>query len=275
MDELIDVLKEKQMDFTYNDKKQIAVQTSNEEGQNIFLNSLSSYISYVYFREHLKEVFLKQGVSAKEAEKMVKQALDNMTNAHYFYTFTNVLVKEYFKKMTSMNVESFFLFNMKGFKEEIKQFAKRMMDFYSVNQQDSEQELEDVGVKNLFAGLSERAEANGLNLAHFKELHVHQVGQYLHFKNKEGIVIDEDFFLTYFGSVMQFDIGAKVENPELFEGMLLGSCIINIFDVKKVVIHKSLTNRAKDILLFNLNAMKRETGKKIQIVMCNGCDHCE
>ncbi|PLS19656.1 hypothetical protein CVD28_04365 [Bacillus sp. M6-12] len=285
LEELIEILEEEGISLSYKDNHLIDVHSETEKDFDVFSNILSFYVSYINFQEQLIANFIKKGVSKKEAEKMVDESLFDLTNSHYFYTFTRVLVKEYFKKMQTFNVDSFSLFNMKGFKDEVKLFAESTIQFQNEHQNqqanknlDLETETGNVkgqGIKDLFSILRERGVENGLKLADYQELHIFQQGNFLHFKNKDGIAMDNDFLLEYLGSALEFEIIDEVDNPELFEGMMISSVLINIFDVKKVVVHKSVTEKAKEILTYNITSLKKETGKRIKVIMCNGCDKCE
>jgi hypothetical protein len=283
LEELIEILEEEHISLSYQDNHMIEVHADTEKDFDVFTNILAFYVSYINFQELLIDNFIKKGATKKEAEKMMEESLFDLTNSHYFYTFARILVKEYFKKMQSFNVESFSLFNMKGFKEEVKLFAETTLQFQNEhrNQEDAydyepnQGGLAGTGVKDLFTILRERGVENGIKLTDFNELHIYQKGDYLEFKNKNDVVLDDDFFLEFLGSALEFEIVDKVDNPELFEGMMISSVLINIFEVKKVVIHSSVTERAKDILLHNITSLKKETGKRIKVIVCNGCDQCK
>jgi hypothetical protein len=283
MTELIEILKEEGISLTHENPFAFEVTTEKEKDCDVFSNILAFFVGYLNFKEQLAINFVKKGLPKDEADQLVDEAVFNLKNTNYFYTLTRVLVKEYFKKMQTFNMDSFALFNMKGFKEEVKHFAEETIRFQSVSmgesspfdQLDGETELSDVGMKDLFTILRDRAVENGLKVEDFKDVHIYQQGEYLLLKNTNGVVLDDNFFLDYLGSALQFEVMEKVDNPELFEGMMVSSVVINIFDVKKIVIHKSLTDKAKEVLLFNLTALKKETGKRIKVIDCNGCDHCK
>lgn len=280
--ELIEILEEESISLSYQDNHMLQVTSPTEKEFDIFSNLLAFYVSYTHFEEVLEEGLLKKRLTKQEAQSLTDEALVGLSSSNYFYAFTRVLVKDYFKKMDTFNVDSFLLFNMKGFKKEVKVFADTMIQHrngyyssegeYEVSENPS---MGEIAFQNVFFLLRERAIGNGLKIEEYQELHIFQKGEDLYFENSEGRLIDNHFFIEFMGSELEFEALDKVEDPALFEGMMTSSMLINIFEAKKVVIHSSLTEKARDVLLYNITSLKKETGKKIKVLLCNGCDKCK
>ena len=279
--ELVEILEEEGLVVNVESPQQFSLENPSEHDYDVFSNILAFFVGYINFRDQLNYQLLKKGLSKEEAFHLTEESTMDLKNSHYFFTLTRILVKEYLKKMQTFNMESFSTFNMKGFKEEVKQFADDSYRMYNESTDETESkkqedlDLSQTGMQDLFTILRNRGIENGLNIDEFKEIHVSQQGGYLLFKNKQGLLLDDNFFFEYMGSALQFEVLDKVDNPELFEGMMVSSVLINIFDVKKIVMHKSMTSQAKEVFQHNVSAIKKETGKRIKVIDCNGCDYCK
>ncbi|WCK56956.1 hypothetical protein PP175_27585 (plasmid) [Aneurinibacillus sp. Ricciae_BoGa-3] len=277
LEEIREMLESQTFTLTYKNDNEIEVHVESDSDFDEFTNTVAFYLSHAYFRDYLHESLVNSGLSKKEAERIVKQAMLEASRSTYYYTFTRILVKEYFKTMTCLKIESFYLFNMKGYKEEIKRYAQRLVNFHSKNGSyfsNEENAKEGYRVDTYFEIMREEGKKNGLKIADFKEIHVHQLDNRLYIENKNGETLDKDFLFQKLGIRLDFKANEVPLNPELFEGMVLCCCLIDIFDVSKVVLHRTLTKEAKDLLVFNINSIKKQRNKRIKIIMCNGCEQC-
>jgi uncharacterized protein YukJ len=280
LNELMNRLEKEEISFQLVDEHALDIHLPDKEKQEVFIQILSVYLADTNVQELLVKHFIKKGKTVKQAQKLMKKVLSEIIDMEYFYVLTKVLVKEYLKKMNTLHIESFSLFNMKGFKEEVNHFIQRHLE--KTKKEDDEEideinemEVKEMNIQDYFAFLKKKAVKNGLNLDDCKELHVVQQGNSLILKNKENVVLDDDFLLDYFGSVIRFEVLEEIENAEFFEGAVLLSFFIQMFETEKVVIHKSVTEKAKEILLYHLTSLKKETGMKIKIIVCEGCETCE
>lgn len=278
--ELVEILQEEGLLLTVESPHQFSLDNPSEKDFDVFSNILSFFVGHMNFRDLVQSQLLKKGLSQEESLHLTDEFTMDAKNSNYFSTLTRILVKEYLKKIHTFNLESFSTFNMKGFKEEVKQFTEDSYREYneapteSLDESEYDIDFSQKEMVDLFTTLRNRGIENGLNLEDFKELHMHQQGEYLSFKNKQGLPLDEDFFFEYMGSSLQFEVMEAVENPELFEGMMVSSVLINIFDVKKVIMHKTMSTKAKETFQQNVTAIKKETKKRIKVIDCNGCEHC-
>lgn len=280
LSELVEILEEEGLLLLVESPQQFSLNDPSEKHFDVFSNILSFFVAHINFRDQLNHQLLKKGLNKEQAIQLTEEATTDVKNSNYFFTLTRILVKEYLKKMQTFNIDSFSVFNMKGLKEEVKQFADDTYRMYTESPVENLSGIEEgldiseAGMTDLFMTLRNRAIQNGLNLEDFKELHIYQEGDSLSFKNGQDLLIDDNFFFEYMGSSIQFEVFEKVDNPELFEGMMVSSVLINIFDVKKVVMHKTMTSKAKEMFQHNVTALKKETGKRIKVIDCNGCEHC-
>ncbi|MDF2879535.1 MAG: hypothetical protein K0R54_92 [Clostridiaceae bacterium] len=284
----IKVLNDEKIEVISTDLTTVEVLLKDEKEFDLFIKILSFFIVYISYIDLMKENFTKIGVAKKEMNQILKEELINLEDSEYFPVLTEILVKDYFRNMNTLNVDSFRLFNMKGFKEEIQLIAKDIIDFREFEKSEVGEGnfLDEIISKSeeiinqdseVFTVIRENAEKNGIDLKEFEEINVFGNEDKLFFKNKSKKNVDEEFFATKLGSSLTY----KSENVEsvndvnTLRDILLCLCILNVFPVNKIIIHKSVSDKAKDLFLYNLEVFKKENEKTFNIVICNGCESCD
>lgn len=262
------------------DKKRFEINTESELEYDIFINIISFYVSYINFVDTLKINLVKRDLDAKKVEEIINTQVTNVANSSYFYTITKIAVLEYFKKMSVLDLESFFMFNMKGFKEEVKVMVENYLSYKDaeeiLNEDDELSETESAGINDIFETIRQHAIGTGVNLKDFNAIQVFGHGDNrLSYANKDGIQMDEDFFINTLGSSLKFEIKNDIKDVETLSDVLMCTCLLNILDSTSIVIHKTVSEKAREILLYNLSMFKKEHGKKFKIIICNGCDKCD
>lgn len=254
---------------------ELLVKIKGEGQKDTLINTLSFYIACNTFEYTLFKNYLKQGIS----EDVIRQYIDvdfaDLPTVHYLYTLTRILVKEYLKKIDVINIESFALFNMKGFKKEIKEYTdENIRNDKELEQFNPFAQSNVVNMVDLFEMIKLNGLSAGLNFEEFKEIHIKKREEKYLLSNSTDIEIDDEFFLKFLGIYVEVTRNDDDPYPDITKIKNNILMLMKIFDSKKVIVHQSLDKEEIDNLLASLTGLKEEIGKAFKIVICNGCFHC-
>lgn len=271
--DLTDLLRKENIELVSSTEEYIEVNIQNEKEFELLCRAISLFLVHKGLEEDVVNKLIKKGYFEEFVENLLYEESENIRKLIYFVNLTEPLVAVYFKKINTLNIDSFLLFNMKGFKEELEQLVKKLDKALS-NKKSEQSDNDEQGIQEILGVLRKRMVDSGLELENFRELHIFQERESLIYKNKDGICLDNNFLLETMGSFLEFELKEPVEGMDLLEDILLCSAFIQIFDVNKVVIHESVAKESKDALMFHLNSYKKEMNKRMKVVMCNGCKIC-
>lgn len=254
---------------------ELLVKIKGEDQKDTLINTLSFYIACNTFEYTLFKNYLKQGISEDVIRQYIEVDFADLPTVHYLYTMTRILVKEYLKKIDVINIESFALFNMKGFKKEIKEYTDENIR----NEKELEQfnpfaESNVVDMVDLFEMIKLNGLSAGLNLEEFKEIHIKKREEKYLLSNSTDIEINDEFFLKSLGIYVEVTTNDDEPYPEITKIKKNILMLMKIFDSNKVIVHHSLDIEEIDIVLASLTELKEEIGKAFKIVICNGCFNC-
>lgn len=278
INELIDVLQEQEIKVNPIDDTSIEVDVTrgddyeNDEYERL-LHILSLFIAQYAFEDMLTEFLLKLSINKKKTKEMVKAQIEEQRGSNYFNYITKILLREYFKNLSVLKIDSFRRFNMKGLKEEMEIFASNIVDLQENGEGEISEEFE-LGAQDVFDSIRDTAVLNGLNMTDFYELQARmENGRVFYFNSKE-VRLDQEFFAKILGGDIQFYVEDKVDDPNLIEDMLTLSVLVKIFEIKRIVMHKSMTTKAKESLRQNIRLLTEHTDRIIKVDECQGCENC-
>lgn len=241
----------------------------NEETQAEFETTLSVYISYKLFARIVTNKLNTMMIEEDLKHRFLHEAERYFVHSPYWKGLTLILVSSYFERSDSINIESFMLFNMKGYKVEIEKYIDTLLAAPDQDDFDDEGEQE-LSIKELFEELRATVQSLDLDLTIFETIHLRQNGETLEFKTEEGTVIDHNFFMYHMGKVLVLETqGARVQWER--DIMLLPS-ICMLFPVKQVVIHK-ITDDVKAVLEFAKQMISSDLSSA-SFIDCTDCEDC-
>jgi len=268
----------KEVDISHKETEPNSIEIDVDEAEfPIFTGVLAYYISRHVFKETMMKHLMKKSISEKDAKEITGSQLKDMEKSIYFDTLTRILLNEYFKKFNHVKLESFELFNLKGLTEELKVFAQNIIDFrhneFDLDEYYEEQGAE-LGSQEVFNALRNNALEKGVNFDLFTTINVYGKNGRIIYENMSGEIVNEEFFIASLGGSLEFIIEQTVEDSDLLEDMLTLSVLFKVFDIEKIVIHKSVSKKAKDLILYNieLSVLNKEN---ISIIDCDDCERCD
>lgn len=279
--EIRDVLNNQKISLVVHEDNSIDVEVKNEREADIFFNVLAYYIAYLQIKEIAGQYYQRNGVKKKENNRLVIKMLNDASLAKYFFVITRILVREYFKTMSTINLNAFARFNIKGMKEEIEHVAQRLFEYSKKESMESknikeitEEEASFINVSEVVARIQNNPADYGINLDDFQILHVTQINGTLHFENDKKTVIDNNWMDEHLGLYIGFELEDDTPNRDIVAGILFLTVMVSAFLPKGIIIHQSVISPAKDLLIYNLEESKKELNLSMKIGLCTGCDRC-
>ena len=277
---LLDLYKEKLiLDINQNgDFMEFDITIENDEQFNDFVRIVAEHLSYFCNEEFLKKALLKKKKPDEEIQQILQLQKERIGYSDYFFKNTQVLLKEYLKNNNQIYLESFALFNMKGVKQEIEQmvedlefvmnFDEDFFDFAGIDVLESPEEI--------FEVIKSQINEMGLEMEKIEELNIYENNGNLVIKDINRNIIDNNYLLTEFGVVLdiELDSNANKEDFKIQEAILFLLCVINVFGVSKLVVHKTVRESTLKLLKENMTDFKA-LNKDIKIEYCKGCSDCE
>lgn len=259
----------------------------------------------VYILIDLHQLLLKQISKFLKINYTEDSVIKNLCTQERYVSYIEplkILLTDYFKDNSSLDIDSFILFNCRGLQQEIYKIGQ---DYISIYQEEKNNQ------KNLITKADENNQENKFNLidstiayqAYFKELNklfeefsdkVKVLGEDTDFLNFEHLhlkSIDDEILLVDINNelvenlirsflsptVLYSTIEKELEgvNKTLKIAILMHLCII-AFNTKSIVFHKSVGEDVTTQLLLYLSDSK-DTSKfieEVNLFKCNGCDFC-
>ena len=252
----------------------------NLEGEqfDLFIKTLSKHLSIFTHDNLMRKVLLKKRKSEEEIAQILDFQREEIAYSEYFFKNTEILLKEYFKNNNQINLDSFTLFNMKGMKEEVDDIIEDIDILMSLDGDLFEFEGLDVfeSSDEIFGVIKNQINEMGLEMATIDELHIYEEKGRLVVKDTHSNIIDNKYLLTEFGVVLEISLDSDTTSKdfEVLGGIFFILCIANVFEVSKIVVHKTVKEHTLNLLKENMieyDALNND----IKIEYCEGCNDCE
>lgn len=241
-----------------------------EENQADFETLVSVYIAYTLFVRATKAKLETSIIEDATKYRFMDEAVRYFNQSPYWKGLTLVLVSSYFERSNSINIESFMLFNMKGFKAEIEKYVDAMLAMPEEGEEDEGQEIEEVSVQELYKEIRKKVEQMDFDFSIFKTVHLRQKGDALVFTAANGTILDEQFFMYHLGSVLQLEVRGAIVQWE--KDIMLLPSICMIFPVEEVVVHE-VEDAVKEAIQFARSIISPDL-TSVTFTDCNGCEDC-
>jgi len=277
LNELKEVLVARNFKPTMKVETLLEVEVSEQEKDEFYL-IIAFAISYNAFKKIILEELKRLKIEEDLGDRFFYEACHYFQNSKYWIGLSKVWVVDSLNTRNTIHADTFPTFNMKGFKQEIKDYVEKMLDHHQAHEDMGTTHLseviEPVSMEEMFDRMKERVKESGLNLSNFKELHVMENGEGFMVRDKEGNELDEEFFLVNVGIMLHISLGAENESVAIHDAMTLMT-LCHIFEPEKVVLHHGLSDVAERAFNQNKELMTQHTDKSISFVSCEGCEKCD
>lgn len=239
------------------DKKEMVISIRDREEYEEFIEIIKKYLIKEKFNRESKRILYKKGYG----ESFIKDVLDveiikGIHKVDYFSILTEILLLEYFKNMSTINIWSFMTLNMKEFEDEaliiiemIEKYMKESMEF----EEDNENESEILDLDELITSITQAIKVDKLNLEDFSEIKI----DFFEYCNIEIIDVNGNIHtMKSIGELIGIDILHSYNEKEYQHEMaILFTCIfISIMKTKKIYMKKS-QKEFKDMIISYFTAM--------------------
>lgn len=239
----------------------------HDEQKTLFYSVISVYLSYNLYVNLTKDFIQTTIVGDMETQEFWADALRGYQHSTYWRGFSFILVADYFKANHMLNADSFMIFNMKGFKNEVQSLLKQLLE------REVEEELEEDEVQDLFAEIREKVSHMNLDLSIFEKMHVRREENQLLFKTDNGTLIDGEYLATTLNGIFSFEVQGNATEQWQRDLMLLPT-IVMIFPVHIVTIHKKdITEEIREAISQVWTMLPSDVDVSYQD--CGGCDRCD
>lgn len=276
LNDLKEVLESRGFQPNLKDQNLLEVEVLDEQKGDYSL-ILAFVISYNAFKKILRDELTRLKVEEELSNRFFYEATHYFQNSKYWIGLTKVWVTDFLESRTDINADTFATFNMKGFKQEIKDYVENLLTHEEAHKDMGTShlaEIEPVSMEELFQMMKDRVAQSGLNLSTFKEFHVVENGEGFLIEDSDENVLDEEFFIANVGIMIQIGLAEDDHSVALHDAMTLMS-LCHIFEPEKVIIHKGLSESSEKAVSQNKELMTKHTSKAISFVSCEGCDKCD
>lgn len=275
LQDLKEVLKSRNFNPTLRTETVLEVEVLEEEKEDYAL-ILAFVISYNAFKKIIKDELNRLKVEEGLADRFFYEACHYFQNSKYWIGLSKVWVLDFLDSRTEVNADTFATFNMKGFKQEIKDYVENLLNHKKAHEDmgTTHMEIEPVSMEQLFHVMKDRVVQSGLVFSNFKELHILENGEGFRIEDKIGNVLDEEFFIANVGMMLQIGLDGEEFSQSLHDAMTL-VCLCHIFEPEKVIIHQGLSESSEKAVKQNEELMTKHTSKAISFVSCEGCVKCD
>ncbi|MFF2531454.1 hypothetical protein ACFVS2_21340 [Brevibacillus sp. NPDC058079] len=234
-----------------------------------FESVIAVYISYLLFVKTVKESLDLLPLDKVSKTRFLNDALRYYHSTPYWSDLTLILVSDYLRNSKTFNLDSFSLFNMRGFKAEIQQYVKNIL---SVEEVDRTKEDESTnGIQEIYAKAREALSVNNVDVSKYEIVHMRGKDDRLLFQTNNGIAVDFEHLTMLLNGLFEIEIHGVTE-PWQKDIMLLPS-ILMILPVKKLIVHRNVNAG----LIENIERLRimLPQDRSIAVEYCNGCDRCD
>lgn len=275
LQDIKDVLEARQFQHVLKDEHTLEIEVPKEKEEDYFL-ILSFVISFNAFKKYVRSELIRLNVQNDLADQFFHNAIHYFQSSKYWIGLTKVWISDFLSERTHLNADSFATFNMKGFKKEVKDYVSTLIESQEemYPQDDSFIEPQQIKMEELFSIMKGRVIESGLILSDFKEFHIFENGDTFVVEDRVGNVLDEEFFVTRIGMMVQIGVSGDDGNEAVKDAMTL-MCLCHIFEPETVIIHQGLSENAETALKQNESIMTKHTSKSISFEWCEGCEICD
>lgn len=228
----------------------------------------SATITYHAFLKIITDYNRKKGFDEAFSKNILEHTSSYFYSTRYWITLTNVLIVDYLKNKSTIHLDGFALFNMKGFKKEILTFVESYLDCDDA--QDEEEPPAISSFNSLFEYIQQHADQESFSFEPFKELHIFEEGEGMRIENKDRILIDPNFFYENLGVSFSIDSKDPTVSQALLDSVYLEG-LIKIFGSHEIVTHEGLSLAIEQ----ELDEIIRVFKGSVNVKDCNETGTCE
>ena len=254
-----------------------------DENQSEFETLIAVYIAYQYFARTVREKLITMVLDEELSNQFMDDAVNYFNRSPYWKGLTLILISSYFERSTSINLESFMLFNMKGYKHEIEKYVDAMYNIKVIEDAEIDTEYDeesslnivpengtDPELEEMYQQIKTTVLALNIDLSKFETIHLRFNNDALQFQTDCGIVLDQKGIFENFGVDLQLTLDGATK--PWHHDLILFPVICMILPVNKMIIHKLESNVRESIE--STRAMIIPSLTSVEIVDCNGCNAC-
>lgn len=285
---LLEVLEERNVKHNLLDNGDIELVYENEEEEREILEIIAVAISTPLFNQIVWDELDKEGFNQEEKEKILKNSQTYFKDSEYWVSTTMLQIKNYFDRKEVLNMNSFSLFNMRGFKDEVVEFVQNSIEEYNDQKgniephYDGESGLisidqhagaaQEIELERLFSTLRSIAEEKDIIGPAFDTFHLRSKGDGIEVSTDTGTVLDSDFFFKKFGIRLHVSVDTGATSEILSQGILLVAGVY-VFIPGKMVLHEGFPKEIETIVESYLQSISK-FHPTIEMVRCGGCEEC-
>lgn len=233
----------------------------------LFCTLIGIYISFVAMKKLAKEEVNKLPISVQAKKQLYEKIIQIYEPNLYWKGLTSLLVIDFLTYRDWIDIDSFILFNLRGYKTE---FQKVLRNFFCGYGEEGTKQIYEINEADSLGLLRKEMMEFNRDWSLIETIHVQLNGNMLELKSDNGTLLDENFIKENLPNLeIRFD-GDLLE-PWMRVVMLLTSICL-LFPVKKVVIHKGVTEEMKQMILEEKSSFP---SVKTDYVFCKGCNRCD
>ncbi|MBP1308667.1 hypothetical protein JOD82_001687 [Paenibacillus sp. 1182] len=266
LDEIYKVLQIKKMKPLKISENELSVSCKQRNALEL---ALASFLSHYLFVKTIKETL--QTLMFEESYKttFLEESLEYFETSSYWKNISLILVAEYFQNSKTFNMDSFMLFNMKGFKQEVQEYVRNATAEW--DEEEDESYIYDDKIRNLFTEL--RSLISHLDTSVYETIHLigKGKGDSVKFQTAAGMIVDEKHLNHILGDEDIIQVQGSMEAWE--KEVLLFPALVMILSVKKLIVHENVMDEVRSALERSKQMFPPDI--VVMIEDCNGCSRCD
>lgn len=276
--ELVDFLKEYQLEPICLNDNHLEINISEEDLED-FAFILGFYISLEGYKKILWDELLRHKVEESVARDFFDDSVESFHDSNYWVGISKVLVLDYLLEQNVINVDTFPIFNMKGFKKEIKDYVQMHVKKLEENSLSNQSKLtndtkeNNATIHDIISEMKKGFEKSNLNKKDFQKLHLVRSGEGFLIQNNNNEVLDRNFVISNIGIMISFNISE--EHDPLISDIMTLMCFCKVFDTEKIVVHNNLSDKAKNMIRGQKSMILNNVNNEVLFEFCDGCLLCE
>lgn len=257
--------------FEVSNEQTLQVQVEDERTEE-FLFLVSFSMAYYAFRKIVLEELVRMKVDNDLNLELYKEASIYFQSTQYWIAMTTVWVDDHFSSNQEINMDTFPLFNMKGFKQEVKTYTKFLIDDANGETYGTsllpEAQIGQVG--DLEAIIKERVTEKQLDLTMYETIHLYESEEGFGIVDNKGNEMTDAFFIEELEFVFHINVANVDIETNHYHNIILLSFFINTLATKTLHVHLH-----DEFSLEVLNEGKISFPSQLTIIECQGCSSCE
>lgn len=252
------------------DEHTLQVDVDDERSEE-FLFLLSFSMAYFAFRKMVLEELVRLQVDKDLNLELYKEASLYFQSRHYWTAMTTVWVDDHFSSKSEINMDTFPLFNMKGFKQEVKNYTKRIVDESNGESFGSEPQIQYGEAGELASVIKERLVEKELDLTDYKTLHLYESDDGFDITDSKGNDMTDDFFMEH--AQMLFHINGTNTEDETnhYQKMILLYFLLTTLESETLHVHQLYDEFSQSCF----DEGRVSFSPLVNIIECEGCPSCE